>query len=167
MARRDTEVGSRSAALPNAAATSPPAPPAESGGPNAEGRSSIDDDVRYHLFKLVEEHPEITQREAAEALGVSLGKANYCFRALMQKGWVKARNFRNSRNKIGYVYLLTPQGIEEKMRVTRRFLDRKLREYDALVEELAELTTEVNEQNRANGEPEVEWPSGAVKGSER
>lgn len=133
--------------------------PAE--GPGADGRGHIDDDVRYHLFKLVEEHPEITQREAAAALGVSLGKTNYCFRALMRKGWVKARNFRNSKNKIGYAYLLTPQGIEEKMRVTRRFLDRKLREYDALVDQLDELTTEVNQQRRANGEPEVEWkPAG-------
>jgi MarR family transcriptional regulator, temperature-dependent positive regulator of motility len=150
MARRDSENGSVPAASSNAeAALRAP-----------EGRG-LDDDVRYRLFKLVEEHPEITQREAAEALGVSLGKANYCFRALIRKGFVKARNFRNSKNKIAYAYLLTPRGIEEKMLVTRRFLDRKLAEYDALVTELHELTREVNQQRRANGEPEVPFePAG-------
>jgi EPS-associated MarR family transcriptional regulator len=153
MAGRVTGVGSVPAASSGA---TQPLRPAESRTPGAEGRG-IDDDVRYRLFKLVEEHPEITQRAAAEALGMSLGKANYCFRALIRRGFVKARNFRNSKNKIGYAYLLTPRGIEEKMLVTRRFLDRKLAEYDALVSELEELTTEVNEQRRANGEPEVEW----------
>jgi EPS-associated MarR family transcriptional regulator len=165
MARRDSQANDAPAASPDALEASAPG-----NAPSTEDRGGpIDDDVRYRLFKLVEDHPEITQREAAEALGVSLGKANYCFRALMQKGWVKARNFRNSKNKIGYVYLLTPQGIEEKMRVTRRFLDRKLREYDSLVVELEVLTTEVNQHRRANGEPEVEWqPSGATgRGGER
>ena len=117
--------------------------------------AQIDDDVRYRLLKLVEEQPELTQREAAERLGMSLGKVNYCFRALMAKGWVKAQNFRNSERKGSYVYLLTPKGIEEKLRVTARFLDRKLREYDLLVEELHTLTDEVNEHRKANGEPEV------------
>ncbi|MFA6958606.1 MAG: MarR family EPS-associated transcriptional regulator [Thermoanaerobaculia bacterium] len=116
----------------------------------------MDDDVRYRLLKLVEETPELTQREAAERLGMSLGKVNYCFRALMSKGWVKARNFRNAERKGAYVYLLTPKGIEEKLRVTARFLDRKLHEYDLLVEELHVLTTEVNEHRKANGQPEVQ-----------
>lgn len=117
--------------------------------------AQIDDDVRYRLLKLVEERPELTQREAAERLGMSLGKVNYCFRALMAKGWVKARNFRNAERKGAYVYLLTPKGIEEKLRVTARFLDRKLREYEALVDELHTLTSEVNEHRKANGQPEV------------
>ncbi len=117
--------------------------------------AQIDDDVRYRLLKLVEERPELTQREAAESLGMSLGKVNYCFRALIDKGWVKARNFRNSQRKAAYAYLLTPKGIEEKLRVTARFLDRKLREYDSLVEEVRILTDEVNHINRANGKPEV------------
>ncbi len=117
--------------------------------------AQIDDDVRYRLLKLVEEQPGLTQRAAAERLGMSLGKVNYCFRAIMAKGWVKARNFRNSSRKTAYAYLLTPKGIEEKLRVTARFLDRKLHEYDALVEELQVLTSEVNEHRKANGQPEV------------
>ena len=123
----------------------------------------IDDDVRYRLLKLVEEQPELTQREAAERLGMSLGKVNYCFRALMSKGWVKARNFRNSERKGAYVYLLTPKGIEEKLRVTARFLDRKLREYDTLVDELHTLTSEVNEQRKASGQPEVVFEAGRLR----
>ena len=70
--------------------------------------AQIDDDVRYRLLKLVEEQPGLTQRAAAERLGMSLGKVNYCFRAIMAKGWVKARNFRNSSRKTAYAYLLTP-----------------------------------------------------------
>ncbi len=127
--------------------------------------AQIDDDVRYRLLKLVEEQPELTQREAAERRGMSLGKVNYCFRALIGKGWVKARNFRNAERKGAYVYLLTPKGIEEKLRVTARFLDRKLREYDALIEELHVLTSEVNEHRKANGKPEVVFNAARSKTS--
>jgi len=96
---------------------------------------------------------------------MSLGKMNYCLRALMEKGWVKARNFRNAKRKTAYAYLLTPKGIEEKIRVTARFLERKLQEYDALVEEVRALTDEVNCVNRANGEPEVVFdPTGVRSG---
>ncbi|MGK2858888.1 MAG: MarR family EPS-associated transcriptional regulator [Thermoanaerobaculia bacterium] len=123
----------------------------------------MDDDVRYHLLKLVEEQPDLTQREAAERLGMSLGKVNYCFRALVSKGWVKARNFRNSSRKTAYAYLLTPKGIEEKLRVTARFLDRKLGEYDALVEELHTLTSEVNAHRKAKGQPEVVFEAPASR----
>ena len=119
--------------------------------------AQIDDDVRYRLLKLLEERPELTQREAAERLGMSLGKVNYCLRALMNKGWVKARNFRNSSRKTAYAYLLTPKGFEEKLRVTARFLDRKLHEYDALVAELHLLTIEVNEHRKAKGETPVDF----------
>ena len=102
------------------------------------------DEIRYRLLKYIEEHPGATQREVASALGVSVGKANYCLRAVIEKGWVKARNFRNSNNKAGYLYVLTPRGIEEKVNVTVAFLRRKRDEYDLLAQEIESLTDEVS-----------------------
>jgi EPS-associated MarR family transcriptional regulator len=106
---------------------------------------AISDEVRYKLLKLISERPDLSQRELAEELGVSLGKLNYCLRALMEKGLVKARNFKNSRKKLAYAYLLTPSGIEEKLNVTRTFLGRKVAEYEQLVKEIEALTAEVQE----------------------
>jgi EPS-associated MarR family transcriptional regulator len=102
----------------------------------------MDDPTNYHLLKTLESNPELTQRDLAKELGFSLGKTNYCLRALMDKGLVKASNFRNSRNKTAYIYTLTPQGIEEKARVTYRFLKRKQREYEELKREIEELAQE-------------------------
>lgn len=99
----------------------------------------LHDDIRYRVLKALEEHPEISQRELAETLGVSLGKANFCLRALIDKGLVKVRNFRRKDNKLAYAYLLTPAGIAEKVSVTRRFLQRKITEYDALKAEIEAL----------------------------
>jgi EPS-associated MarR family transcriptional regulator len=96
----------------------------------------IGDEINYGLFKLLEANPDIPQREAAKRLGVSLGKVNYCLRSLVAKGWVKAVNFKNSNNKMAYTYFLTPQGIEAKTAVTRRFLHRKMKEYEALRDEI-------------------------------
>lgn len=101
------------------------------------------DETRYLLLKYLEQHPTATQREVALALGVSIGKANYCLRALIEKGWVKVRNFRNSNKKSAYLYVLTPRGIEEKIDVTCAFLRRKRDEYDRLAEEIERLTDEV------------------------
>src|SRR3954468_12414766 len=101
------------------------------------------DEIRYRLLSYIEEHPDATQRQVAHALGVSIGKANYCLKALVEKGWVKVRNFRNSSNKSAYLYVLTPGGIEEKIDVTRAFLRRKRDEYDRLAEEIENLTDEV------------------------
>src|SRR6266568_4816662 len=95
------------------------------------------DETRYRLLKYLEEHPTSTQREVAHALGVSIGKANYCLKALVEKGWVKVRNFRNSSNKSAYLYVLTPRGIEEKFEVTCGFLRRKRDEYERLEKEIA------------------------------
>ena len=86
---------------------------------------------------------QITQRELADELGVSLGKANYCLKSLMEKGWVKARNFKNNKNKLAYAYLLTPSGIEERARLTIRFLKRNMDVYEALKEEVAQLDNDV------------------------
>lgn len=102
------------------------------------------DEAHYKLLRLIEFRPEATQRELAEAMGVSLGKVNYCVNALIEKGWVKARNFRNSQNKLAYVYLLTPRGMEHKATITLHFLQRKVEEYESLKREIADLRREVS-----------------------
>lgn len=103
----------------------------------------LTDEYRYKIFKLVETNPEISQRELARELGISLGKVNYCLKALIEKGLIKAGNFRNSKNKMAYVYKLTPTGIEEKANVTVRFLKRRMREYELLQQEISELRKEI------------------------
>jgi len=102
-------------------------------------------EVRYRLLSYLAKHPDATQRELARELGVSIGKVNYCVKALVSKGWLKIRNFQKSSNKSAYLYLLTPKGIEEKMDVTSAFLQRKLDEYEQLTEEIARLRREVSE----------------------
>jgi EPS-associated MarR family transcriptional regulator len=104
--------------------------------------SPLSDETRYRLLKLLEQNPSMNQRELAEELGISLGKTNYCLKALIEKGWVKAGNFGRSNNKLKYAYLLTPKGIEEKARVTVQFLKRKQLEYETLQKELEELRAE-------------------------
>ncbi len=105
----------------------------------------LSDENRYRILKLLEQNPEMNQRQIAHALDISLGKVNYCLQALIEKGMIKAANFRNSKNKRAYAYLLTLKGIEEKARVTLRFLERKQREYDALEQEIASLRAEVRQ----------------------
>lgn len=107
----------------------------------------LTDEYRYKILKLVESKPEISQRELAAELGISLGKTNFCLRALIEKGLLKANNFRNNKNKLAYVYLLTPSGIEEKASITIRFLKHKVQQFEALQREIAELT---NDANRAS-----------------
>ena len=105
--------------------------------------SVLSDENRYQLLKLLEENPEMSQRQIAAALGVSLGKVNFCLRALIEIGSVKIANFSHSPNKKAYVYLLTPKGIEEKAKVTLRFLAKKQNEYEELKREINELKNEV------------------------
>lgn len=102
----------------------------------------LTDEYRYKIFKLVEANPEISQRQLAKELGVSLGKTNYCLKALLEKGLIKASNFKNSQNKLAYAYKLTPTGIEEKASVTIRFLRKKIKEYEQLQHEIDELRKE-------------------------
>lgn len=97
------------------------------------------------MLKKLDKNPNMTQRELAEEMGMSLGKANYCLKALIEKGWVKAGNFRRNKHKFRYAYLLTPKGLEEKARVTIAFLRRKQKEYDCLLEELEALSEEAAE----------------------
>lgn len=103
------------------------------------------EDAHFKLLRLIDSNPDLTQRELAREMGVSLGKVNYCVKALVEKGWVKARNFRNSRNKLAYAYLLTPRGVEEKAAITLRFLKRKVAEFESLESEIAQLRREVAE----------------------
>jgi EPS-associated MarR family transcriptional regulator len=103
----------------------------------------LTDEVRYKILKILETSPDISQRDLARELDVSVGKANYCLRALIEKGIIKANNFKNSRQKKAYMYLITPRGILEKTRVTARFLQRKVAEYEALKREIASLKREV------------------------
>jgi EPS-associated MarR family transcriptional regulator len=91
-------------------------------------------------MRLLEVNPDLTQRQLADALGVSVGGLNYCLKALIQKGFVKVNNFRQSKNKFGYVYLLTPAGANEKARLTASFLQRKMQEYEAIKAEIETLT---------------------------
>ncbi len=95
-------------------------------------------------LRLLELNPEMTQRELAEALGVSVGAANYCLKALVERGWVKLENFQKNPNKLGYLYLLTPMGIAAKTQLTASFLRRKIAEYEALRVEIDQLRCEVN-----------------------
>ena len=100
----------------------------------------LTDESRYRILRLIEQNPTISQRHLASALGISLGKVNFCVNALIKKGILKTSSFLNSRNKRAYAYILTPQGMEDKARVTLRFLNRKMDEYEALQREIAELT---------------------------
>jgi len=102
----------------------------------------MQDEVTYRLLKLIEAEPQLSQREIAKRMGISLGKANYCIKSLIEKGFVKARNFYNARHKTPYIYALTPSGIEEKTRVTIQFLKRKMQEYEEIKKEIENLKAE-------------------------
>lgn len=106
----------------------------------------IPESQRYKLLKLLENNPNMNQRELAQAMGVSLGKINYCLKALMEKGHVKFKNFHRNEDKRTYAYLLTPKGIQEKARVTVAFLQRKLVEYETIQVEIEELRKEVERE---------------------
>lgn len=94
------------------------------------------EDLDFRVLRFVEENPQRSQREISRALGLSLGGVNYCLGALVDKGLIKIENFRTSGNKLGYIYILTPQGIAARAALTNRFLRRKLAEYEALKAEI-------------------------------
>ena len=103
----------------------------------------LDDNTRYRLLKLLQANPEMSQRQLAAELEVSVGKVNFCLRALLDKGLLKVRNFRDNKNKLAYAYYLTPKGAKEKVRATSGFLRRKLAEYEELERQIEELRREV------------------------
>ena len=107
--------------------------------------SSATDEIQLRVLRLMQANPQMTQREMAEALGVSLGKTNFCIKALFERGLIKLHNFQNSRHKLAYSYLLTPVGIAEKSAITARFLKLKMAEYEQLKLEIASLKDEVAE----------------------
>lgn len=118
--------------------------------------ATAQEDTRFRVLRLLESHPDLTQREIADRLDISLGGVNYCVRALTERGLVKIQNFRNSSNKLGYAYLLTPTGVAEKTALAARFLKRKLIEYEALRAEIDALEQEVRLAQRdgvSNGRP--------------
>ena len=105
----------------------------------------LTDEYRYKILKILEVNPEISQRDLARELNISLGRVNFCLKALIEKGLLKATNFRNSHNKLAYMYLLTPSGIEEKSVITARFLKIKMKEYANLEAEIKELRREATQ----------------------
>jgi len=114
-----------------------------------ERTMELSSELRYQLLKTLEGNPDASQRDLAQTLGVSLGKVNYCLQALVRKGLIKARNFKNSRNKLAYMYFLTPAGVEEKSRVTFQFLRQRLAEVEQLQEEIEAMRSETRRKNRS------------------
>lgn len=104
--------------------------------------SQLQEDTRFRVLRMLQDNPDMTQREIAEKLGVSTSGLNYCLNGLIDKGYVKVQNFSKSKNKFGYIYVLTPQGIAEKALLTSRFLRRKMVEYEALRAEIESLHAE-------------------------
>lgn len=100
------------------------------------------EDFNFRVLRLLQDNPEASQRELADELGVSHGKMNYCLKALIDKGLIKLENFQNSQHKFKYVYLLTPTGMAEKAKLTGRFLQRKVAEYERLKAEIETLREE-------------------------
>jgi EPS-associated MarR family transcriptional regulator len=108
-----------------------------------QAAAPADNDAHLELMRVLEQHPEFSQRQLSRALGVSLGKTHYLLKALLGKGWVKAKNFRRSDSKLGYLYVLTPSGVSQRMRLTHAFLARKEAEYQLLQGEIAALRSEL------------------------
>ena len=108
-------------------------------------KAKIQDEARFQILRLLHDNPELTQRELGERVGVSLGAVNYCLKALIERGLVKAGNFSKSPNKLGYAYLLTAAGMAEKTLLTGRFLRTKVKEYEALKLEIDSLSRDLND----------------------
>jgi EPS-associated MarR family transcriptional regulator len=107
-------------------------------------RSQLQEDTYFRVLRMLQENPDMTQREIAEKIGISTSGLNYCLKALIDKGWVKVQNFSQSKNKFGYIYVLTPQGIAEKALLAGRFLKRKMSEYEQLQAEIEALKVEMS-----------------------
>ena len=130
-------------------------------------RSRLQEDTYFRVLRLLQSSPDLTQREIAQLLGVSTSGLNYCLNALIDKGWVKVHNFSESKNKFGYVYLLTPRGIAEKAALTGRFLQRKLLEYEAMRAEIEFLRgkgVDVNAGSELSAGAEVSRVNNIVAG---
>ena len=115
----------------------------------ASRRSDVQEDLHLRTLRILDEQPDISQRDLARRVGISVGAAHYCLSALAEKGLIKLANFHASNNKRGYVYLLTPDGIAAKASMTVKFLQRKMREYDELRAEIEALSAEVESGDRS------------------
>ena len=109
------------------------------------------DEIQLALMRLLRENPTLSQRELSEHMGVSIGLTNYCLRALVDKGWVKAQRFLESGRKDRYLYQLTPAGIASKMQLTRAFLERKRLEYKAIQNQIADLEKDLQQDGESLG----------------
>lgn len=107
-------------------------------------RDKLREDVHFRVLRLLDENPQLSQRALSDELGISLGAVNYCLNALIAKGQIKVSNFRASNNKLRYAYMLTPKGVAERASLTGRFLQRKMREYEALKDEIEALELELS-----------------------
>ena len=105
--------------------------------------ADFQEDIQFQVLRRLHETPDLSQRTLAKELGISLGSVNYCFQALVGKGWIKVQNFSHSQHKLGYVYLLTPSGISQRSKLTAEFLRRKLAEYEILRQEISQLEAEL------------------------
>ena len=110
----------------------------------------LQEDTHFRVLALLEKNPDISQRDLAKALGISLGGVNYSLRALVEKGMVKAQNFSSSDKKLAYAYILTPKGLTEKSMLTARFLKRKMEEYEALKVEIESLKYTLSDQRQSS-----------------
>ena len=145
----------------------------------ASNRSERQEEIRFRMLRLLEENPEMSTRDLANEMGISNGAAYYCLNALVEKGWVKLGNFKRSEHKGRYAYVLTPSGIAERAGLTKRFLARKINEYEALKAEIEELSDEVSIKDlrgllkRDNGsrvaleDMEASIAGGAIDGSSK
>lgn len=115
-----------------------------------QDHTALYEESHLAVLRLLEQNPNLSQRELAEALGISVGKTNYCIKALVDKGLLKINNFRNNKNKMSYAYLLTPAGIAKKTELTVKFLQRKVLEYEVLQREITALKTELAQSTQPN-----------------
>jgi len=112
-------------------------------------RGKFQENIQFQVLRRLHETPALSQRTLAKELGISLGSINYCFQALMEKGWVKMQNFGQSKHKLGYAYLLTPTGVAEKSKLTADFLRCKIAEYEVLHKEIEQLKAEMRSKHDA------------------
>ena len=127
--------------------------PSSTTPPTMTLRTQLQEDTTYRVLRMLQANPDLTQREIALRLGMSTSGLNYCLRALINKGCVKVQNFGQSKNKFGYIYLLTPAGISQKAQMAAQFLQRKLLEHQQLTQEIQALTNELKEGQAADSRP--------------
>jgi len=107
---------------------------------------AYEQEIRYRLLKILAREPQLGQREMAKRMGISLGKVNFCVSELADKGWIKVTRLKSARKKIPYIYMLTPKGLEEKGKLTVRFLKRKVSEYEEIKMQISEIYQEVKHE---------------------